>query len=194
MIPGSGDGPMTTRRRSRGVLGSWVVGAVFNFEDDSYPMEPTVIRKRCVRTIELHAKAIGITTDGLRGSFRNHEYEQIQGRPGDVATAVRGRGRAAIEVVSDKRARGFTQKRRNAAVCASQHGKPCLRAPTCTIYMYGLILNKEQRHPFVLSQISQIFLRITTPTKRQNPSRYLRGSRPLKGTALRAGPRWLHPS
>ena len=136
MIARSGDGPMTTRRRSRGVLGSWVVGAVFNFEDDSYPMEPTVIRKRCVRTIELHAKAIGITTDGLRDSFRNHEYEQIQGRPGDVATAVRGRGRAAIEVVSDKRARGFTQKRRNAAVCASQHGRPCLRAPTCTIYMY----------------------------------------------------------
>ena len=28
----------------------------------------------------------------------------------------------------------------------------------------------------------------------KNPSRYLRGSRPLKGTALRAGPRWLHPS
>jgi len=69
MIARSGDGPMTTRRRSRGVLGSWVVGAVFNFEDDSYPMEPTVIRKRCVRTIELHAKAIGITTDGLRDSF-----------------------------------------------------------------------------------------------------------------------------
>ena len=28
----------------------------------------------------------------------------------------------------------------------------------------------------------------------KNPSRYLRGSRPLKGTALRAAPRWLHPS
>ena len=82
---------MTTRRRSRGVLGSWVSGAVFNFEGDSYPMEPTVIRKRCVRIIELHAKAIRNATDGLRdrGSFRNHEYEQIQGRPGDVATAVR---------------------------------------------------------------------------------------------------------
>ena len=38
------------------------------------------------------------------------------------------------------------------------------------------------------------FLRITPPTKQKNSSRYLRGSRPLKGTALRAGPRWLHPS
>ena len=40
------------------------------------------------------------------------------------------------------------------------------------------------------------FLRITPLTKHsKNPSRYLRGSRPLKGTALRAGPRWvLHPS
>ena len=68
------------------------------------------------------------------------------------------------------------------------------------------------------------FLRITPPIKRQNsfalsarvpsferdrqsghvlriillngrnPSRYLRRSRSLKGTALRAGPRWLHPS
>jgi len=28
----------------------------------------------------------------------------------------------------------------------------------------------------------------------KNTLRYLRGSRPLKGTALRAGPRWLHPS
>ena len=64
------------------------------------------------------------------------------------------------------------------------------------------LLNKEQRHPFVVSQlltqsVSQRsdFLRITHhQLNGKNPSRYLRGSRPLKGTALRAGPRWLHPS
>ena len=82
------------------------------------------------------------------------------------------------------------------------------------------LLNKEQRYPFVVSQsvthspshsLSQRsdFLRIThhqlngKNTSRylrgSRPlkgiySRYLRGSRPLKGTALRAGPRWLHPS
>ena len=59
----------------------------------------------------------------------------------------------------------------------------------------ALLLNKEQRRPFVVTQISQI---ISCVLHHQlngiNPSRYLRGSRPLKGTALRAGPRWLHPS
>ena len=61
------------------------------------------------------------------------------------------------------------------------------------------LLNKEQRRPFVLSQISQSVRsdlpRITHhQLNGKNPPRYLRGSRPLKGTALRAGPRWLHPS
>ena len=61
------------------------------------------------------------------------------------------------------------------------------------------LLNKEQRCPFVVShsEISQRsdFLRNTHhQLNGKNPSRYLRGSRPLKGTALRAGPRWLHPS
>ena len=68
------------------------------------------------------------------------------------------------------------------------------------------LLNKEQRYPFVVSQslshsLTQSvrdqrsdFLRITYKLNGKNPSRYLRGSRPLKGTALRAGPRWLHPS
>ena len=64
------------------------------------------------------------------------------------------------------------------------------------------LLNKEQRYPFVVSQsVSQSvtqrsdFLRITHhQLNGKNTSRYLRGSRPLKGTALRAGPRWLHPS
>ena len=125
--------------------------AVFNFEDNSYPMEPTVIRKRCVRTIELYAKAIGITTDGLRGSFRNHEYEQIQGRPGDVATAVRGRGRAAIEVVSDKRA----------AVPS--------RTYLYDTYMYVRPNFKQGTTPSFCphSDQSDHFLRITPPTKRQ---------------------------
>ena len=46
------------------------------------------------------------------------------------------------------------------------------------------LLNKEQRRPFnTYHQLNG-----------KNPSRYLRGSRPLKGTALRAGLRWLHPS
>jgi len=61
----------------------------------------------------------------------------------------------------------------------------------------ALLLNQEQRYPFVVSQISQIS-QISCVLHHQlngkNPSRYLRGSRPLKGTALRAGPRWLHPS
>ena len=61
------------------------------------------------------------------------------------------------------------------------------------------LLNKEQRYPFVISQrsVSQRsdFLRNTHhQLNGKNTSRYLRGSRPLKGTALRAGPRWLHPS
>ena len=61
------------------------------------------------------------------------------------------------------------------------------------------LLNREKRYPFVLSQslISQRsdFLRNTHhQLNGKDPSRYLRGSRPLKGTALRAGPRWLHPS
>ena len=67
------------------------------------------------------------------------------------------------------------------------------------------LLNKEQRYLFVvthsLTQRSVVrdqrsnFLRNTHhQLNGKNPSRYLRGSRPLKGTALRAGPRWLHPS
>ena len=61
------------------------------------------------------------------------------------------------------------------------------------------LLNKEQRRPFVVRSVSQSdqsdFLRNThDQLNGKNPSRYLRGSRPLKGTALRAGPRWLHPS
>ena len=60
------------------------------------------------------------------------------------------------------------------------------------------LLNKEQRYPFVVSHsLTQRsdFLRITHhQLNGKNPSRYLRGSRPLKGPALRAGPRWLHPS
>ena len=57
------------------------------------------------------------------------------------------------------------------------------------------LLNKEQRCPFVLTQIQSDFLRKTHhQLNGKNPSRYLRWSRPLKGTALRAGPRWLHPS
>ena len=56
------------------------------------------------------------------------------------------------------------------------------------------LLNKEQRHPFVVRDQSDL-LRITHhQLNGKNPSRYLRGSRPLKGTALRAGPRWLRPS
>ena len=61
----------------------------------------------------------------------------------------------------------------------------------------ALLLNKEQRRPFVLSQSDQRsdFLRNTHhQLNGKNPSRYLSGSRPLKETALRAGPRWLHPS
>ena len=60
------------------------------------------------------------------------------------------------------------------------------------------LLNKEQRHPFVLSQIRSVRYQFSCVLHHQlngkNPSRYLRESRPLKGTALRAGPRWLHPS
>ena len=63
------------------------------------------------------------------------------------------------------------------------------------------LLNKEQRRPFVVSQsvsqseiIDQICCVLHHQLNGKNPSRYLRGSRPLKGTALRAGPRWLHPS
>ena len=45
------------------------------------------------------------------------------------------------------------------------------------------------------SEIRSDFLHITHHQLNvKNHSRYLRGSRPLKGTALRAGPRWLHPS
>ena len=58
------------------------------------------------------------------------------------------------------------------------------------------LLNKERRRPFVVTQISQSdhFLRNTHHQLNGKNSCYLRGSRPLKGTALRAGPRWLHPS
>ena len=66
------------------------------------------------------------------------------------------------------------------------------------------LLNKEQRYPFVVSQSvshsashsvrDQISCVLHHQLNGKNPSRYLRGSRPLKGTALRAGPRWLHPS
>ena len=60
------------------------------------------------------------------------------------------------------------------------------------------LLNQEQRRPFVLTQIQSVSQIISCVLHHQlngkNHSRYLRGSRPLKGTALRAGPRWLHPS
>ena len=58
------------------------------------------------------------------------------------------------------------------------------------------LLDKEQRYPFVIRSVSKSdFLRNTHhQLNGKNHSRYLRGSRPLKGTALRAGPRWLHPS
>ena len=57
------------------------------------------------------------------------------------------------------------------------------------------LLNKEQRRLFVVRDQRSDFLRNTHhQLNGENPSRYLRGSRPLKGTALRAGPRWLHPS
>ena len=61
------------------------------------------------------------------------------------------------------------------------------------------LLKKEQRYPFVLTHsVSQSdqrsdFLR-NTPTKRQKSFALSARSRPLKGTALRAGPRWLRPS
>jgi len=45
-----------------------------------------------------------------------------------------------------------------------------------------------------VSQIQIISCVLHHKLNGKNPSRYLRGSRPLKGTALRAGPRWLHPS
>jgi len=61
------------------------------------------------------------------------------------------------------------------------------------------LLNKEQRRPFVLThslrdQRSDFLRNTHQKLNGKNPSRYLRGPRPLKGTALRAGPRWLHPS
>ena len=57
------------------------------------------------------------------------------------------------------------------------------------------LLNREQRRPFVVTHSEIRFLRNThRQLNGKNSSRYLRGSRPLKGTALRAGPRWLHPS
>jgi len=62
------------------------------------------------------------------------------------------------------------------------------------------LLNKEQRYPFVVSHSvsqsvrDQISCVLHHQLNGKNPSRELRGSRPLKRTALRAGPRWLHPS
>ena len=62
------------------------------------------------------------------------------------------------------------------------------------------LLNREQRRPFVVTQSvsqsvrDQISCVLHHQLNGKNPSRYLRGSRPLKGTALQAGPRWLHPS
>ena len=51
------------------------------------------------------------------------------------------------------------------------------------------LLNKEQRYPFIVSQIrEQISCVLHHQLNGKNPSRYLRGSRLLKGTALRAGP------
>ena len=68
-------------------------------------------------------------------------------------------------------------------------------------HIYAVCYRIKQRNnaSLLTSAVSQAvrdFLRITPLTKHsKNPSRYLRGSRPLKGTALRAGPRWvLHPS
>ena len=61
------------------------------------------------------------------------------------------------------------------------------------------LLNKEQRRPFVVTHLLTQSVRdqiscVLHQLNGKNPSRYLRGSRPFKGTALRAGPRWLHPS
>ena len=56
--------------------------------------------------------------------------------------------------------------------------------------------NKEQRRPFDLTQIrdQSDFLRITHhQLNGKNHSRFLRGSRPLKGPALRAGPNKVTP-
>ena len=63
--------------------------------------------------------------------------------------------------------------------------------------MYRLILNREQRRPFVLRfrPQSDHLLRITPLLLNgKNNSRYLCGSRPLKGAALLVAPRWLHPA
>ena len=60
------------------------------------------------------------------------------------------------------------------------------------------LLNKEQRRPFIVrdqrSEISQISCVLHRQLNGKNPSRYLRGSRPLKGTALRAGPAGYTPA
>ena len=56
------------------------------------------------------------------------------------------------------------------------------------------LLKREQRYPFVVSQRSDFLRNTHHQLNGKNPSRYLRGSRPLKGTALRAGPCWLPPA
>jgi len=54
---------------------------------------------------------------------------------------------------------------------------------------------KQGTTPSFCPQISQIISCVLHhQLNGKHPSRYLRGSRPLKGTALRADPRWLHPS
>ena len=54
---------------------------------------------------------------------------------------------------------------------------------------------KQGTTPSFCPQISQIISCVLHhQLNGKHPSRYLRGSRPLKGPALRAGPCWLHPS
>ena len=65
-------------------------------------------------------------------------------------------------------------------------------APHRTGAERGCGLNKEQRYPFVLTHSVRPFpAYYTTILNGENPSRFLCGSRPLKGTALRAAPRWF---
>ena len=55
------------------------------------------------------------------------------------------------------------------------------------------LLNKEHRRPFVLTQIQINPCVLHHQLNGKNPSRYLRGSRPLKRTALRAPPPLVTP-
>ena len=148
--------------------------------------------KRATSRVERAILLLTALKPGRMGAERARLLNKEQRQPSVLTHSVSQRSDFLRITPPTKRQKNFAL---SARVPSFERDRPPGGPPLVTPQLNGgparRAVNKEQRRYFVLTQIQRSdFLRNTHhQLNGKNPSHFLRGSRPLKGTALRAGPR-----